>query len=169
MSWRALAAEEDAESAYDDRTIGISRPREVVRVERDYTGGEIPQFWSGWIWELEGRVRPPSGSGRRGLTLLCCADYADRVSKHSQRAQRGSGIGERPSQVMLRQLLCDLDALHQPSSPQQSLRASASLSQSFQVKTHILPFAGDEEVRTHPRTREPRRPQPLWPQHSLPS
>lgn len=42
------------------RTIGINKPREVVRVERDYTGGELPFFWSGWIFELEGRVRPLS-------------------------------------------------------------------------------------------------------------
>lgn len=36
--------------------IGKHKPREVIRVERDYTGGELCQFWSGWIWELEGRV-----------------------------------------------------------------------------------------------------------------
>ncbi|BGP47245.1 hypothetical protein JCM10450v2_003097 [Rhodotorula kratochvilovae] len=38
--------------------IGKTRPREVIRVERDYTAGETCQFWSGWIWELEGRVSP---------------------------------------------------------------------------------------------------------------
>lgn len=37
--------------------IGKTKPREVIRVERDYEAGETPQFFSGWIWELEGRVR----------------------------------------------------------------------------------------------------------------
>lgn len=36
--------------------IGKTRPREVVRIERDYSMGERCQFWSGWVWELEGRV-----------------------------------------------------------------------------------------------------------------
>lgn len=36
--------------------IGKHKPREIVRVERDYSVGELCQFWSGWIWELEGRV-----------------------------------------------------------------------------------------------------------------
>ncbi|GAA5923648.1 hypothetical protein JCM3775_000460 [Rhodotorula graminis] len=38
--------------------IGKTRPREVIRVERDYSAGETCQMWSGWIWELEGRVSP---------------------------------------------------------------------------------------------------------------
>ncbi|KAL8290118.1 hypothetical protein RQP46_003057 [Phenoliferia psychrophenolica] len=38
--------------------IGHNKPREIVRIERDYSGGELCQFWSGWIWELEGRVSP---------------------------------------------------------------------------------------------------------------
>ncbi|GAA5894580.1 hypothetical protein JCM8208_006279 [Rhodotorula glutinis] len=38
--------------------IGHTRPREVIRVERDYSAGETCQMWSGWIWELEGRVSP---------------------------------------------------------------------------------------------------------------
>jgi hypothetical protein len=36
--------------------IGVHHPREIVRVERDYTGGEIVQFSSVYPMELEGRV-----------------------------------------------------------------------------------------------------------------
>jgi len=36
--------------------IGVHRPREIVRVERDYTGGEVVQFSSAYPMELEGRV-----------------------------------------------------------------------------------------------------------------
>ncbi|GAA5855321.1 hypothetical protein JCM5353_007411, partial [Sporobolomyces roseus] len=40
-------------------TIGVDKPREVIRIERDYSSGTgIAQFWAGWIWELEGRVSP---------------------------------------------------------------------------------------------------------------
>jgi len=38
--------------------IGKHKPREVLRVDRDYTGGELCQFWSGYPIELEGRVTP---------------------------------------------------------------------------------------------------------------
>jgi hypothetical protein len=37
--------------------IGIHHPREIFRVERDYTGGELVQFASTYPVELEGRVR----------------------------------------------------------------------------------------------------------------
>lgn len=37
--------------------IGIHHPREVFRVERDYTGGELVQFAATYPLELEGRVR----------------------------------------------------------------------------------------------------------------
>jgi hypothetical protein len=40
--------------------IGIHHPREVFRVERDYTGGELVQFASTYPLELEGRVRTVS-------------------------------------------------------------------------------------------------------------
>lgn len=39
-------------------TIGIHKPRAIVRVERDYSAGELCQFWSGWKEELQGRVTP---------------------------------------------------------------------------------------------------------------
>ncbi|KAI0641140.1 Golgin subfamily A member 7/ERF4 family-domain-containing protein [Trametes meyenii] len=38
--------------------IGVHHPREVVRIERDYTGGELPQFSSTYPLELEGRITP---------------------------------------------------------------------------------------------------------------
>ena len=36
--------------------IGIHHPREIVRIERDYAGGELVQFSSIYPIELEGRV-----------------------------------------------------------------------------------------------------------------
>ncbi|KAN0121523.1 Golgin subfamily A member 7/ERF4 family domain containing protein [Russula decolorans] len=38
--------------------IGVHHPREIVRVERDYAGGEIVQFSSVYPMELEGRITP---------------------------------------------------------------------------------------------------------------
>jgi hypothetical protein len=38
--------------------IGVHHPREIVRVERDYSGGEIVQFSSVYPMELDGRVSP---------------------------------------------------------------------------------------------------------------
>ncbi|KDR84739.1 hypothetical protein GALMADRAFT_82682 [Galerina marginata CBS 339.88] len=38
--------------------IGVHRPREVLRVERDYTGGELIQFAPIYPLELEGRITP---------------------------------------------------------------------------------------------------------------
>jgi hypothetical protein len=37
--------------------IGVHHPREVVRIERDYTGGELIQFAHVYPLEFEGRVR----------------------------------------------------------------------------------------------------------------
>ncbi|KAH9460230.1 hypothetical protein MJO28_004114 [Puccinia striiformis f. sp. tritici] len=42
--------------------VGQSKPRAVVRIERDYsargaTSGRV-QFWDGWVNELEGRISP---------------------------------------------------------------------------------------------------------------
>ncbi|KAK9897427.1 hypothetical protein P389DRAFT_142731 [Cystobasidium minutum MCA 4210] len=37
-------------------TIGVHKPREIIRLDRDYTSGEICQFWSGFPIELEGRI-----------------------------------------------------------------------------------------------------------------
>jgi len=38
--------------------IGVHHPREIVRVERDYSGGEVVQFSSSFRDELEGRITP---------------------------------------------------------------------------------------------------------------
>jgi len=38
--------------------IGVHHPREIVRIERDYTGGELPQFAPIYPLELEGRINP---------------------------------------------------------------------------------------------------------------
>jgi len=50
-----------ADSAYGSDPvgkIGVHHPREVLRVERDYTGGEVIQFASVYPLELEGRLTP---------------------------------------------------------------------------------------------------------------
>lgn len=36
--------------------IGVNYPREIVRIERDYAGGELIQFSPAYPLELEGRV-----------------------------------------------------------------------------------------------------------------
>jgi hypothetical protein len=38
--------------------IGVHHPREILRIERDYSGGEIVQFSSVFPLELEGRITP---------------------------------------------------------------------------------------------------------------
>lgn len=38
--------------------IGVHHPREIVRIERDYGGGELTQFSSIYPIELEGRITP---------------------------------------------------------------------------------------------------------------
>ncbi|PCH33109.1 hypothetical protein WOLCODRAFT_63075, partial [Wolfiporia cocos MD-104 SS10] len=38
--------------------IGKHHPREIVRIERDYSGGELPQFASSYPLEFEGRLTP---------------------------------------------------------------------------------------------------------------
>jgi len=38
--------------------IGVHHPREIIRVERDYTGGELVQFAPIYPLELEGRINP---------------------------------------------------------------------------------------------------------------
>lgn len=36
--------------------IGVHHPREMIRIERDYSGGELPQFAAIYPLELQGRV-----------------------------------------------------------------------------------------------------------------
>lgn len=50
--------------------IGQHKPRDVVRLDRDYSEGEICQFWSGYPFELEGRVRVTGSRRRRSIDLL---------------------------------------------------------------------------------------------------
>lgn len=38
--------------------IGVHHPREIVRIERDYGGGELTQFSSSYPVELDGRITP---------------------------------------------------------------------------------------------------------------
>ncbi|KIY66094.1 hypothetical protein CYLTODRAFT_334315, partial [Cylindrobasidium torrendii FP15055 ss-10] len=38
--------------------IGVHYPREVIRIERDYSGGELIQFAPIYPLELEGRITP---------------------------------------------------------------------------------------------------------------
>ncbi|KAG0147278.1 hypothetical protein CROQUDRAFT_722417 [Cronartium quercuum f. sp. fusiforme G11] len=54
--------EEDIFGTAPSGVIGKTRPRAVVRIERDYsargaTSGRV-QFWDGWVAELEGRITP---------------------------------------------------------------------------------------------------------------
>ena len=55
-SYRFGALAHSAYSGPPMGRIGVHHPREIVRVERDYTGGEIVQFSSAFPMELEGRV-----------------------------------------------------------------------------------------------------------------
>jgi len=50
-----------SDSAYGTRPvghIGVHHPREIVRIERDYVGGELIQFSPIFPLELEGRITP---------------------------------------------------------------------------------------------------------------
>ncbi|KAJ7151628.1 Golgin subfamily A member 7/ERF4 family-domain-containing protein, partial [Mycena filopes] len=50
-----------SDSAYGTQPmgqIGLHHPREILRVERDYTGGELVQFAPIYPLELEGRITP---------------------------------------------------------------------------------------------------------------
>ncbi|GAA5897112.1 hypothetical protein JCM6882_001795 [Rhodosporidiobolus microsporus] len=57
-SQRSSVAPESVFGTAPVGVIGKTKPREVIRIERDYSAGETCQFWSGWIWELEGRISP---------------------------------------------------------------------------------------------------------------
>ncbi|THH11379.1 hypothetical protein EW145_g718 [Phellinidium pouzarii] len=48
-------------SAYGTEPIGhlgVNHPREIIRIERDYSGGELVQFSPAYPLELEGRITP---------------------------------------------------------------------------------------------------------------
>ncbi|GAA5970591.1 hypothetical protein JCM11641_007362 [Rhodosporidiobolus odoratus] len=57
-SRRSSIAPESVFGTAPQGVIGKTKPRELIRVERDFSAGETYQFWSGWVWELEGRVSP---------------------------------------------------------------------------------------------------------------
>jgi hypothetical protein len=82
--------------------IGVHHPREIVRVERDYTGGEIVQFSSVYPMELEGRVSPfffllfanlPMSCVIADISLYVHADHASAVHGKHQCYQRDPNIG----------------------------------------------------------------------------
>jgi hypothetical protein len=70
--------------------IGLHHPREIIRVERDYSGGELVQFASTYPLELEGRVRrilfyiPPDIVAKISLS----SGNTNTVSRDRQRDQR---------------------------------------------------------------------------------
>ena len=72
--------------------IGVHHPREIVRVERDYSGGEIVQFSSTYPLEFEGRVR--TSPAFASSSLICCidTDYANTVPGEYQCYQRDSHL-----------------------------------------------------------------------------
>jgi hypothetical protein len=58
-SIRSSVAPENIFGTVPRGLVGRDRPREVVRVQRDYSAGGV-RFFDGWLWELEGRVSPLS-------------------------------------------------------------------------------------------------------------
>ncbi|SJX64082.1 uncharacterized protein SRS1_14737 [Sporisorium reilianum f. sp. reilianum] len=55
----------DATRAFGEAVTGQPRvhvPKEIVRIERDYSSGELPQFHSSFPLELEGRISPTTFS-----------------------------------------------------------------------------------------------------------
>jgi len=67
--------------------IGVHRPREIVRVERDYTGGEVVQFSSAYPTELEGRVSGFRVPPKRRFYVCCLFLLRE---KNWPRSRRGS-------------------------------------------------------------------------------
>ena len=57
--------------------IGVHHPREILRIERDYSGGELIQFAPIYPLELEGRVRLNFLAARSYTLTSCCAGFAD--------------------------------------------------------------------------------------------
>ena len=58
--------------------LGVHHPREIVRIERDYSGGELVQFSSAYPLELDGRVRDI-----KALPSLSSNDSAFRLHPHN--------------------------------------------------------------------------------------
>jgi hypothetical protein len=89
------------------------KPREVVRIDRDYSSGELCQLWSGFPPELEGRVSLAVLLGRCPLPSVCSCSYlcrpdnSDAASLDYEYTQRSLGIGTRSVQIYIRQLPLD--------------------------------------------------------------
>lgn len=83
----------DATSIFGTAPVGLigkTKPRAVVRIERDYsargaTSGRV-QFWDGWVAELEGRVSPIHCLLRlhqlTSRTFFFTIDHATSAPKH---------------------------------------------------------------------------------------
>jgi hypothetical protein len=52
----ALPAGTEHYGSDPEGTIGVHHPKEIVRIERDWSGGDVCQFYTSWVMELEGRV-----------------------------------------------------------------------------------------------------------------
>lgn len=72
--------------------IGLHHPREIIRVERDYTGGELIQFAPIYPLELEGRVRHIFACLLHAPLTLVFSDNADSVFRVDELYQRDSHI-----------------------------------------------------------------------------
>lgn len=70
--------------------IGEHHPREIIRIERDYSGGELVQFSPAYPLELEGRVRFISRSTSNDvdadadINLLVVLGDTDTISRSHQ-------------------------------------------------------------------------------------
>jgi hypothetical protein len=87
-SYRFGPAHDSAYSGPPMGRIGVHHPREIVRVERDYTGGEIVQFSSAFPMELEGRVSLPGlyhAMRHADISFYIHADHAQAVHGKYQR------------------------------------------------------------------------------------
>lgn len=64
------------------------QPREMIRIERDYAAGEaLPQFWSGYPPELQGRVR---------LVHYECAEVRLTLGAHEDYSYAACQTDQRP-------------------------------------------------------------------------
>lgn len=89
--------------------IGVHHPREIVRVERDYSGGEVVQFSSTYPLEFEGRVglfpfpfRLRLAFAISSLTCRTDIDNANPVPGEYQCYQRDSHLCSQPVALRVR-------------------------------------------------------------------
>jgi hypothetical protein len=72
--------------------IGVHHPREIVRIERDYAGGELTQFSSIYPIELDGRVLHAPIRLLLWVSNPNLPDNTDPIHGDHQRHQRDSNI-----------------------------------------------------------------------------